>query len=214
MALELVTGPASNVVTMAEIYDHLRVDLIGSPEEPVDANYITGLRDAAEGWLDGGRGILGRALMTQTWELKVDSFPRDRFFRRDLFNRYLPNEIQIPLPPLQSVTSITYVDPVGATQTLATSVYQVVTNGEWPPKIVAAYGQTFPETRDQPNAVTVRFVAGYTSAALVPAAIHHAIKLMVAQWYDRRESVVVGQAVAALPFAADALLAPYKVATF
>lgn len=196
MSLALVTAPTLNVVTMEEIYDHLRVDVTGSPGEPTDASYITTLRDAAQAYLDGYGGIMGRALLTQTWDLKLD---------------YFPAIIWLPLPPLQSVTSITYLDTDGNSQTLATSVYQVVNNGNSPSYIREAYSQFWPVTYDQAQAVTVRFVAGWTSADLVPKGIHHAIKLLVSQWYDRRESVVVGKTVDALPFAAEALLRPLRV---
>lgn len=214
MSLTLVTAPSGNVLTMSQVYDHLRVDLVGSPAEPADATYITALRDAAEAYLDGDEGILGRALLTQTWDLKLDAFPGDRYFRWDHAGRTFSDEIQIPLPPLQSVTSISYVDTNGATQTLASSVYQVVTNGKWPARIVAAYGQTFPEARDQPNAVTVRFVAGYGTASDVPAQVHHALRLLISQWYENREPVVVGKTAASLPMAFDALIDPLVVRAF
>jgi uncharacterized phiE125 gp8 family phage protein len=199
MALSLVTPPSGSIVAMSEIYDHLRVDLTGSPEEPVDATLITALRDAAEAYLDGHSGIMGRALLTQTWDLKL---------------HYLPAVINLPLPPLQSVTSITYVDTNGDSQTLAASVYQVVDNGNSPSQIVEAYNQDYPSTRDQPHAVTVRFVAGYGAADDVPDPIKIAIKLLVSQWYDRRESVVIGKTVAELPFAVRALLGPYRLPMF
>lgn len=199
MALELVTAPSGSIVAMSDIYDPLRVDLLDSPAEPVDATLITALRDAAEAYLDGHAGIMGRALLTQTWDLKL---------------HYLPAVITLPLPPLQSVTSITYLDTEGASQTLAASVYQVVDNGNSPSQIVEAYNQDYPSTRDQAQAVTVRFVAGYGAAADVPDPIKVAIKLLVSQWYDRRESVVVGKTVAELPFAVKALLGPYRVHSF
>lgn len=195
MSLTLVTAPTLNVVTMSEIYDHLRVDVTGSPGEPADASFITTLRDAAEAYLDGYGGIMGRALLTQTWDLKLD---------------YFPQIIRLPLPPLQSVTSITYLDTDGASQTLATSVYQVVNNGNSPSYIREAYSQFWPTTYDQAQAVTVRFVAGWTSGDLVPRPIYHAIKLLVAEWYDNRKASS-DKSFEELPFSVRALLSPWRI---
>lgn len=192
MILELVTGPTGNVVSDQEIYDELRLDLTGSPAEPVDATVVQAARDDAEAFLDGGDGILGRALLTQTWQLHLDEFPGS--------GRYVPGRgyvdagaIYLPLPPLQSVSSITYVDTAGATQTLASSVYQVVNRQRQRSMIVEAYGQTWPSTRDIPQAVTVEFVAGYGAASAVPGDIKRVIRAMVAHWYDNRGAVVIGK---------------------
>lgn len=211
MSLTLVSAPSGNVVSASSIYDHLRVDLVGSPAEPADAAYILALRDAAEGRLDGEGGILGRALLTQTWDLYLDRFPQGWGWQ-DPANP--DSAITIPLPPLQSVTSISYVDTNGATQTLSSSLYQVVTNGTWPARIVAAYSQTFPDVREQPNAVTVQFVAGYGTADDVPTPIGQAIRQMVEGWYRNRATEVVGKAVSPLSHGVDALLEPYRVRGF
>jgi uncharacterized phiE125 gp8 family phage protein len=213
--LELVTGPAADIVTDAALYDQLRVDLSGSPAVPDDAAYIQTLRAAVTSYLDGAHGILGRALITQTWRLHLDRFPCWTWSRNSDPRVKDKAVIRIPLPPLQTVSSITYVDTNGATQTLAPSVYQVVNKRNQVSEIVEAYGQTWPTTRDQPQAVTVEFIAGYGDAGTdVEPAIQHAIKLAVSEWYENRESVVVGQAVNRLPMAFDALIAPYRVNRF
>ena len=56
---------------------------------------------------------MGRALLTQTWDMYLDEFP-------------CAGEIIIPLSPLQSVTSVSYVDQHGATQTWASANYRIV----------------------------------------------------------------------------------------
>lgn len=200
-ALELVTPPSGYVVQPSELWDHLRLDLtdVGSPSEPADADYVLALNQAAESYLDGQDGILGRALLTQTWRMRLD---------------YFPASIKIPLPPLVSVDSITYVDTDGATQTLASSVYQVVDNGKWPSEIVEAYNQDWPTIRDVRHAVTVTFTAGYGDADSVPAPIKHAIKIMVAEWYGKREETVLGKSVEQLPRAVMSLINPLRVQSF
>lgn len=57
----------------------------------------------------------------------------------------------------------------------------------------------------RPAAITFR--AGYGAPADVPAAIRQAMLLLVTQWYEQRQ--VTGTGVT-LPFAVEALLAPYR----
>ncbi|WP_273500782.1 head-tail connector protein [Paracoccus sphaerophysae] len=57
----------------------------------------------------------------------------------------------------------------------------------------------------RPAAIT--FTAGYGAPADVPAAIRQAMLLLVTQWYEHRQVTGTGTA---LPFAVEALLAPYR----
>jgi len=115
--------------------------------------------------------------------LILDEFPPDA--------RNCTSTIDVPVPPLQSVSSITYLDNNGDSQTLAASKYDVDASSE-PGRIAPAFGETWPDTRDVNNAVTVTFIAGYTTAALVPDTIKHAIKMITGHWYENREEVVIG----------------------
>ena len=110
---------------------------------------------------------LRRYLVTQTLDAYLDEFPRtcDRSIR---------------LPPFQSVLAITYVDTDGNTQTLAADQYVADANS-LPGRIVEAYGVSWPSTRQQENAVKVRFVAGYGTAGAVPACIKHWMLMKVAE---------------------------------
>lgn len=57
----------------------------------------------------------------------------------------------------------------------------------------------------RPAAIT--FTAGYGAPANVPAAIRQAMLLLVTQWYEHRQVTGTGTA---LPFAVEAMLAPYR----
>jgi len=76
---------------------------------------------------------------------------------------------------------------------------------------VPAYQQTWPSTRSVANAVTIRFVCGYASAAAVPFSMLAAIKLLVGHWYSNRESSVVGATVQTIPQGVDSLIWQSKV---
>lgn len=205
MPLTLVTAPAAEPVTLAEAKAHLRV---------TDANsdaLIAGLVSAAVSHLDGAGGILGRALVRQTWTLTLADFPG------------VCGRIVLPLPPLASVGSVTYVDSAGATQTLASSKYQVVVNGTQPGWIRPVHDESWPDVQeDTDEAVTVTFVAGYAPgsgspvdhAESVPTAAKQAILLLVRHWYDNPSAVVTGTIATELPLSVERLLSPLIVRGF
>lgn len=186
MGLTLVDVPSTEPVTLAEAKSHLRVT--GADDDTLITALIVGARQATENFTH-------RALITQTWDLTLDAFP---------------DEITVPLPLLQSVTSISYIDGNGASQTLASTEYTVDAKSE-PGRIVPAYGKSWPVIRNIINAVTVRFVAGHADAAAVPQAIKQALLLQIGHLYEHRESVNIGSSVTELPMASEYLLWPYRV---
>lgn len=188
MGLTLVTAPATEPLTTAEAKAHLRVD--SSDED----TYIDALVKAARQHIEED---LGRALITQTWDYTLDAFPSDG------------SAIQIPRPPLVSVTSVSYVDTAGATQTVTASDY-VVNTGKRKGEITLAYGAAWPATRQQANAVTIRFVAGYGAASAVPETIKTALRLTLGDFFDLRSGSIVGTIHATNP-AVAALLGPYRL---
>lgn len=192
MPFALSSAPATEPVTTAELKSHLRVD--STDEDTLIASLGTAARQYVE-------EQTRRALVTQTWVLKLDEFPES------------DGEILLPRPPLVSVSSVTYVDTAGSTQTLSSSVYSVDTT-DTPGRITLAYDQTWPTVRDQRNAITVTYVAGYGAASAVPDALKAAIKLLVGHWFTNREGVVTGTIATEIPMAVDALLAPYRVLRF
>ncbi len=121
---------------------------------------------------------LRRALITQTLDLYLDRFPCES-----------PYEIR--LPPLQSVSAITYVDINGDTQTLDAADYHVDAVSQ-PARIAPAYGLFWPSTRCQNNAVKVRFVAGYGAASAVPSCVKNWMLLRIKALYDNPSQIVVG----------------------
>jgi len=198
MPLYLVTGPSAVPVSLDEVKTTMRVDFADD-----DAD-ISGMIDAAVQNLDGRDGWLGRALISQVWDYKLPCFDGC--------------EIPIPLPPLIEVQSVTYYDGNNALQTLSASIYEVVGLGGFgKARIALAYGQRWPVTYPRPEAVTIRFRAGYVdteadpAAGTVPAPILTAIKRQVATMYDNRESVVVGATVSKIPGSVETMLAPYRV---
>ena len=202
-------APAALAVTVAEAKAQLGVTVA-----TYDA-LIQALIEAATERLDGWSGILGRALVNQTWAQKFPGFPSGAV-------------LGLVLAPVPSLISIAYYDADNVQQTLDSSVYTLLED-ERGPYVTLQVDQDWPSTYDREDAVTVTFVAGYGAAGSnVPAPIRQAIILMVRELYEfaQRDSSLVREQVPgvgmfeyaqgaasarpALPRAAAALIAPYR----
>lgn len=193
-ALKLVTAPATEPVTTAEAKLHLRVD-ISTDDTHID-NLVSAARQHVEAWLC-------RALITQTWDYKLASLPSSRY-------------IELPLAPLVSVTSVTYVPDGGNSTTFSSSYYAVDADAE-PGRVDLVSTADWPSDALRPGLpITVRFVAGYGSASAVPKAIKQAILLLVGHWYENREAIAIAKVgkFMDLPLAVEALLTPYRMWSF
>jgi len=180
MLVNVVTPPASEPISLAELKGHLRV--LHDTEDV----YLDTLIAAARMHLEETSGA---AIATRTLDGFLSGFPR--------------GGIVLPQPPLQSVVSIKYRDHDGATQTLAPERYHVETV-QRPGRIHLLSGN-WPSTQVHPHAVEVRFVAGFDA---IPADFKHAMKLLCGHWYFNRELAGDGRSNA--PFAVEALVQKYR----
>ncbi|QDV34022.1 head-tail connector protein [Tautonia plasticadhaerens] len=195
------TPPAEEPVTTAEAKAHLRVEV--DDDDTLIAALVVAARRLVE-------ARLARALVSQAWDLTLDGFPRACTQRPGSWERSWSyyGTLTVPLAPLASVSSITYVDAAGEEQTLDPSGYQVVAGS--PGLVVPAYGTSWPATRSRPEAVTIRFTAGYGDAADVPQTLKLAVLLLVSHWYEHREAAIdplIGNGPVDLPYGVGALLA-------
>jgi len=95
-ALVQTVAPTAEPVSLEEAKWHLRIDTD-------DNDYIIeGLIKAAR---EHAEAVLNRALLSQTWCMYLEDWPDDEDY------------IEIPYPPLQSITSIIYTDYNGALNT-------------------------------------------------------------------------------------------------
>lgn len=185
--LTLITAPTVEPVTTIEARLQLRIDSVDPQVDAELARMITSARTSVE-------RRTRRALLTQTWELQLDEFPTYK--------------IELPRPPLLTVTSVTYRDTAGAWQTLAAASY-VVTAPAGPTAergtVTLAKNYTWPSTYGDINSVKVRYTAGYGAAASsVPGDIRSAVLLSISDLYEGRVST---NAINASTI--DALLSPY-----
>ena len=183
------TQPAEEPITLAEAKLHLRVD-----HADEDA-YITGLITSARIMCEQRTG---RTLITSGWTVRADDFT---------------DVLELPHPPLVSVTSVSYVDVYGDTQTVSNTAYRVDTHSE-PCRVVPV--TEWPIADDRINSVTVVYVAGYGNAAAVPQPLKQWMLLAVGDMYENRTAsdrpMGTAAPTASVPHSfVDGLLAAYRV---
>lgn len=184
MGLTLVTPPIAEPVTLAEAKAHLRV------QHTDEDSYISALIVAATRHVEK---VLSKSLMERTWRLTMDAFS---------------DAIELPRGPVQSVTSVTYTDADGVTQTVPASDYTVdlISHRQW---VVRNSDATWPTPLDAVNVVSVEYVAGFDTLPAEYEDLKHAIFLLVGHFYHSREAVSDSPK-HEVPLAVDALVQPYR----
>lgn len=184
-SLKQVVAPTEEPVLVGEARRFMVVD---------DTDQDLLIRDLIRAATQRAETITNRQLMTATLRLRFDRFQvsaAPELMTRD------GKALELPAPPLVSITSIQYVDTDGVTQTWAASNYTVATDHE-PGRVTRVYNQNWPTTRSIADAVTVTYVAGYASALLVPEIAKAAIRIGVRGMYDKRADADILESMTAI----------------
>ena len=187
MGLSLIVPASEEPITVAEAKASPSLRVAVATDDTDIGTLITTARMQVEDYTLS-------ALVTQTWELVLDGFPT--------------GGIKVPVPPLQSVTSIKYIDTDGTQQTLDALLYAVDTDSV-PGLVVPAYGESWPSARDEINAVRVRYVAGFGAKEDVPEDIKTCIKSIVGVTYDNSQGIIGGQQMIPLDDIIEKILQQY-----
>ena len=158
-------------------------EVIGSELEPIDLDsakehlrvtntdedsYIVDIITAARKYVENE---IGETLHQATYNYYLDNFPS--------------GDIEMPEPPLQSVTYVKYYDSDNSLQTLvADTDYRVDANSI--PGVIEVIG-SWPATYDRTSAVQIQFVAGESDYSQIDPNVIHNIKLKLAMFYEDRE---------------------------
>lgn len=191
--LSVITPPSFEPITLTDAKQHLRYDYDN------ENALIETLIKAAREWVES---YTGRALVEQTLEYAIDSYP---------------DELRLPRPPIIEVESFKYTTADGTLTAIVADQYTLDVSAALQPRIVPAYNVSWPATRSQPSSLRIRYKAGYaregspTDHDTIPASLRAAIKLLVGHWFKNRESVVIGATANEVPIAAQALCDPYRV---
>lgn len=184
---ELVIPPAVEPVTVEEAKAELRVD--HNAEDALIARLIVVGRQSIE-------QDLQRALITQRWRFTLEP-PRDG------------SPIRLPLPPTQSVVSVTYRDPNGAVQAMdLDDVVLEAPSGPaaFPAELRLRPGATWPDRWRSDERIAIEVDAGYGDPADVPAVLVQGVLAAVVRLYESR-----GSSAASVPAITSTLLQPYRV---
>ena len=203
--LTRLVDAASEPLALADAKNFLRVEI--SDDDSLISSLITAARIQCE-------TECNRSFINTTWQLELDYFPANSGMisnvlpalafgtgvmgSRSLWLNMESGSIRLPMPPLVSVTSVTYVDPFGVTQNLDLTPGNIVSISlDTPGQIAPLLGHIFPLCRPQLGAVTIQYVAGYgPNASYVPASVVNAIRFLVAHYYEHRtEDVAIPRVV-------------------
>jgi uncharacterized phiE125 gp8 family phage protein len=165
-SLVRVTAPAALPISVAEAKEQMRVE--GNDDDTI----IERLVNAAVAFVDV-QGVLGRAMITQTWgEWLAPN----------------PSTVMLSLGPVQSVSAIKYYDIDGVLQTATLADFNVFGT---PNRITITpkTGKAWPITQTRDDAIKIEYVIGYGStSASVPQTVRHGLMMLVAHWYENRET--------------------------
>lgn len=167
MSHNLITGPTVEPLDAATLKLWCHID--GTDEDALlDGLFIPAARQACE-------HATGRALLIQTWEVVLDSWPA-------------AVAIELPRAPVIAISSVKYIDPAGVQQTMDSALYALDKDSA-PGWLLPAYDTAWPDLRETANAVRVRYTAGFGTAATdVPQALRMWIALHAAAAYQSREA--------------------------
>lgn len=164
--LKLVSAPVVEPVQLAEVKAHAVIS------HSLDDALLSILISAAR---EHGESLTGRSWAPKTLEVVLDAFPS--------------GAIELPASPIQSITSVKYLDSSGVEKTLVsgTDYYSDIDGivGRVVPKV------SWPIAGDMPNAVRVRYQAGWIIDSFPPA-LKQWMLIRVASLYAQRESFVAG----------------------
>lgn len=184
MSLTLIAAPAEEPVTLLEAKAHLKIET--DAEDALIESLIAAARARCE-WHSG------RALVSQGWLLTLDDWPGDGI-------------IEIPLPPLQNVASVTCYGEDDSARLIDADRYHVDAKAA-PARLSlkSSWSPPFVSLR-RIGGIEIGFTAGYGDAAAVPQPIRQAILATIADLHAHRgdDDALVGARAAGL-------LAPYRI---
>lgn len=163
--LRLITGPTVEPVTTADVKLNARV--AHTKEDTIIAQWIKAGRIAAEQFQK-------KSYLTQTWKALFDCWPKDG--------------VELPMSPLQSVTSIKYYDIDNTEYTFDSANYFVDTISEVG-RIALNDSADWPSVSLRSiNSVVIEYVTGYGATAdTVPENVKNAIYIYCTYMYENRE---------------------------
>lgn len=187
MTAILLTPPALEPLSLADAKLYLRVG--HDDDDDLIASLIVAARSHVE-------GRARRALMTQTWRVTRDAWPPDGRF-------------VLPLAPAREIVAARVYDAAGIAH--ETDTQSFVVNQGAAPGVIAFAPWFVPAPGRAAGGIELDVTFGYGDAASdVPEPLRHAVRLLLAHWYENRGVTAADGGSAALPAGVAALLAPFR----
>jgi uncharacterized phiE125 gp8 family phage protein len=225
--LQRLVDPEQEPLTLEEAKRHLNVvdDDIGSPTVPgPNDEDITTLIQVAREYVED---YTGRALVDQTWRLTVGDTVSydlvDGSYMRYCSHGYVrshwrSNGIYLRRSPVIELLSVSSIDCYGtltefqADGSPEVSPFTLLDAGTKWPRIMAGSSTSWTDR------LQIEFRAGFADLTgspqdpmtKVPATIRHAMKLLIAHYFENREPINIGNIVSKIPLGVDALLNAHK----
>lgn len=180
----LVTPPAAMPVSLPEAKAHLRVD------HDDEDDLIEDAVKAAAAYLDGWSGVLGRAVVAQTWRQDFDGWC---------------NKMRLPIGPVTSIANIKSRNSAGQISTVDEDDYSLRFDQSG---AYASFNSSFgyPGDLHESAPISIEYVAGPATAA---PQVKQMVKLLIGHWYANREAVAEGS-FSELPMAVASLIEQYR----
>lgn len=205
MTIKQYAAPSVEPVTVAELKEELR--LLTSAHDDLLTRLLTAAREQVE-------SFTRRALITSTWEATWGRWPSSWPHACRDASQFAGRVLTLPRATLQSVTWVKYLDEDGTLTEFAASNYSVDID-TIPGRIVLKPSASWPTLGDYPNAIRIRFVAGYGDAAAnVPQSLRLAIRFLVAHWFTNPTPVNIGNITTELPMHIKPLMYSERVEGF
>lgn len=198
MAFTIASDSGALIVSLSDVKQHLRVEIAD------DDALITALIHAAREKIENYCNI---ALTVKTVHEFFDVFPAMTLQR--------PNaEFYLKVNRVESVTSIQYYEDVESdTLTTIDSADYILDNASQYARVAPRIGVKWPLEDGRINGVKIIYEAGYSDVADIPAPIIQSAKLMISDWYERREDRLYQMQSTGfiLPRVSEMLLKPYRI---
>lgn len=180
----LITAPTAEPVTLDEL--KMRAAITFTDHDSMLNDFIAAARESAE-------KFLCRALITQTWGLSID-MPRnnsldylpDGMYDLPVSAIYgdLPRSFDLPVKPIQSVSSVKTYSTSNVESTYSADNYFV---DSYDGRLVLNETAQWPTDVRARNSVLITYVCGYgAKGTFVPQAIRAAILMHAQKMYDER----------------------------
>ena len=197
MHLTRTEEPEEEPLTLDEAKLHCRVDI------SADDELITALITSARLWVEQH---CINSLITQSYTVTYDYHDRSNGFW------IVKRKFRLPQSPIQEIETITTYDSDNNATELDSDNYRL--SGDY---IVLNDNASWPTNLRLYDCLQIDFIAGFSDEANgIPKSIIQAMKMLVATWYENRESITddvlasMNSNALEIPFGVKSLLAPYR----